>query len=164
MKTLTLIRHAKSSWKREGAADLKRPLSTRGKTDAILMGLLLLKNGILPQLIISSPAMRAFKTAEIIAGQCDYPVTKIRRYDELYMASPEDMLAVLGSLKDKYTHVFLCGHNPGITGLLHTLIATETGDIPTCGIACVEVDTSAWDSLASSPAVLKHYDFPKKHY
>src|SRR5687767_5892702 len=101
MKTLYLIRHAKSSWEEEGLSDKQRPLKKRGLNDAELMGKVLRKHGIKPKQIISSPAKRAFDTAEIIAKQLEFDKKKIETNKQLYFEGIGNILKVMQSLDNK---------------------------------------------------------------
>ena len=87
MKTLYLVRHAKSSWKHAGISDRERPLNARGKRDAPVMGARIQRHGIRPSLIVSSPAKRAWQTARIVAQEIDYPLEFLQREESLYLAS-----------------------------------------------------------------------------
>src|SRR5262245_44557478 len=117
MKTLFLIRHAKSSWAEPGLSDRERPLNDRGRRDAPKMGKRLAKRDAVPDLILSSPAVRALETAEIIAEKLDYRRKDIVVVDRLYGVAADDLLALIQKLDDKLQRVMLFGHNPGLTEL-----------------------------------------------
>src|SRR5437762_9041010 len=121
MKTLILVRHAKSSWDDTSLPDKDRPLNNRGKRDAPKMGERLAKRGAKPDLILSSPAKRALKTAEIIAKKLDYKRKDIVVDDRLYAVKPDDLLGVIRKLGDKLERVMVFGHNPELTELAHRL-------------------------------------------
>ncbi len=120
MKRLYLIRHAKSSWDDPSLDDFDRPLSKRGKHDAPLMGKLLKQKNIIPDLILSSPAKRAKKTAKKIAKELGK--ANIVYLDELYDASSQDLLADIKKISDTYTTVFLIAHNPRLNMLAYDLV------------------------------------------
>jgi phosphohistidine phosphatase len=121
MKTLFLIRHAKSSWDDTALPDKDRPLSDRGRRDAPKMGKRLAKRDVKPDLILSSPARRALTTAEIIAKKLDYKRKNIVVADRLYSGAVHDLLNVVQKLGDKLQRVMLFGHNPELTELAHRL-------------------------------------------
>ena len=120
MKTLFLIRHAKSSWDDTALPDKDRPLNDRGRRDAPKMGERLAKRDVKPDLILSSPAVRALRTAEIIAKKLDYR-RKIVVNERLYAVGADDLLDVIHRLGDKVERVMLFGHNPELTELAHRL-------------------------------------------
>ena len=145
MKSLVILRHAKSSWKHPELTDYDRPLNKRGKNDALQMGKLIRKEKIIPDIILSSSAIRAHVTAEAVAKACGYKgeVTLDR---SLYAAGPEAYFKVLHSLSDDYLKVLVVGHNPGIEELLEIL----TGEIhlmPTCSMAHLNLQISHWSDI-----------------
>ena len=162
MKTLTLIRHAKSSWDDMGLSDAQRPLNRRGERDAPKMGERLASRGFRPDLMISSPAVRAWTTAGIIASKIDYPRDAIQREPSLYLASPDDILDVIAAQDDKLGHLVLFGHNPGFTMMANLLVPGITNNVPTTGIVSVNIDTSTWALYARPTAELDFFDYPKK--
>src|SRR5690242_21738198 len=117
MKTLFLIRHAKSSWDDTALPDKDRPLNDRGKRDAPKMGKRLAKRDVKPDLILSSPAKRALTTAKIIAKKLEYKFTDIVVNDRLYAGAAHDLLNVIHRLGDRPKRVILFGHNPELTEL-----------------------------------------------
>ena len=161
MKTLTLVRHAKSSWKDTSLSDRDRPLNKRGKRDAPEMGRRIADAGIRPSLIVSSPAVRAWTTAKIIANQIGYPREFLQRDSALYLASVNGILDVIVSQDAGFNNLMLVGHNPGFTDFANYLVPGLTNNMPTAAVVCVELDTDDW-SLYDKPDVnLVLYDFPK---
>jgi phosphohistidine phosphatase len=161
MKTLTLVRHAKSSWKDASLADRDRPLNKRGKRDAPEMGRRIAAAGIRPSLIVSSPAVRAWTTARIIADEISYPREFLQRDKRLYLASVNGILDVIVAQDPGFNSLMLVGHNPGFTDLANYLVPGLTNNVPTAGVVSVELDTDDW-SLYDKPGVeLALYDFPK---
>src|SRR5437899_2174425 len=134
MKTLFLIRHAKSSWDDTALPDKDRPLSDRGRRDAPKMGKRLAKRDVKPDLILSSPARRALTTAEIIAKKLDYKRKNIVVEDRLYSGAVHDLLNVVQKLGDKLERVMLFGHNPELTELAHPL-SSDITHMPTFAVA-----------------------------
>src|SRR5210317_2497081 len=107
MKTLTLVRHAKSSWKDSSLADRDRPLNKRGKRDAPEMGRRIVAAGIRPSLIVSSPAVRAWTTAKVIASEIGYPREFLQRDSALYLASVNGILDVIASQDTGFNSLML---------------------------------------------------------
>lgn len=143
MKTLLLLRHAKSSRKFPDLSDHDRPLNHRGKRDAPRMGRLLKEKDLVPDLVISSTAIRAKDTA--IAKHRGYK-GKMFMFESLYAAEPTAYLTVLRDLADNYRQVLVVGHNPGVEELIETLTG-EIHNIPTCTLARIEFDIEKWSAI-----------------
>ena len=161
MKKLYVIRHAKSSWKDFSLDDFDRPLNKRGKLNAPFMGALLKKKKVKPDLILSSPALRAKTTAEVIAKELEC-VKKIVYDEEIYEASAETLHKILIKIDDKHGIVFLFGHNPGLNDLAWKYVAFDK-NIPTCGVVEVAFDTQKWSDIDSSNTELMAFEYPKKY-
>lgn len=163
MKRLYIIRHAKSSWGDPDLADIDRPLNKRGEKDAPFMGKRLIEqHKANPDLILSSPAKRALRTARIIAKEIDYPKEKIEIKDSLYGSGVGAMLNVIQYLDDSLDEVMLFGHNPDLTSLAIYLSNHEVDNIPTCGIFCVDFDIQSWNDVQKGKGIFKFFDYPKK--
>lgn len=161
MKTLFLIRHAKSSWDDAALSDRERPLDARGKRDAPAMGERLARRDVKPDLIVSSPAARALATAQIIARKLDYKLKDIVVDDRLYACSADDLLKVICGIADRQEHVMLFGHNPEITELAHRLWSQIT-DMPTCAVAEFTFDANSWSNIGKATLATASLDYPKK--
>ena len=161
MKTLFLIRHAKSSWDDPALADKDRPLNDRGKRDAPKMGERLAKRGVKPDLILSSPAVRALTTAEIIAKKLDYKRKNIVVDDRLYAVAADDLLDVIRQLDDKLERVMLIGHNPELTELAHRFSGKIT-HLPTCAVAEFTFDAKSWSNVGKDEPAKVALDYPKR--
>ena len=161
MKTLTLVRHAKSSWKHNDLSDRERPLNKRGERDAPIMGKRIVDAGIRPSLIISSPAVRAWTTAKIIAQEIGYPREFLQREDSVYMASLDDLLDVLIAQDAEFNNIMLVGHNPGLTRFANYLVPGVTDNLPTAGVVSVRLNQDDWSLYSKPQAELIIYDFPK---
>jgi phosphohistidine phosphatase len=161
MKTLFLIRHAKSSWGDTALPDEDRPLNDRGRRDAPKMGERLAKRDVKPDLILSSPAMRAVKTAEIIAKKLDYRRKDIVVDDRLYAVGADDLLDVIHKLGDKLDRVMLFGHNPELTELAHRLSSKIT-HMPTCAVAEFTFDAKSWSKIGKVKPAKVALDYPKR--
>lgn len=162
MKTLILIRHAKSSWKDPTLPDLKRPLNKRGKKNAPEMGKRMFKRRMIPDLFVSSPAKRAMVTAKTLAEEVGYRVSSIEMEDKIYEGGVTELLEVIWSLEDKFSKVALVGHNPGFTELSNYLAEAGIENVPTCGIVEMEFEVASWRDIGTDPGKLIHFDFPKK--
>ena len=145
MKRLTLLRHAKSSWKDPDLDDFDRPLNSRGEHDAPLMGLRLQARGARPSLLLTSPAKRAQRTARLIAKSIGYPPEFLQRERELYLADPPTILAVIARQDDSFNDILVCGHNPGLTDLASRLTDRPFDNVPTCGVVAMHADIGSWD-------------------
>ena len=163
MKTLYLVRHAKSSWKYPNLDDFERPLNKRGRKDAPFMGSVLKKLKVAPDLVISSPANRAATTARIIADSIDYPLEKIQYGETIYASSEYDLLQVIQQLDNAVNRLMLVSHNPALTDLANSIADTAISNIPTCGVICVSINISSWAKIEGQRGKLKFFEFPKKH-
>jgi phosphohistidine phosphatase len=146
MKTLIVLRHAKSSWKDNNLADYERPLNKRGKYDAPRMGALLVRQDLVPNLIISSSAKRAATTAKAVAENCGYE-DEIQYSRHLYAAWPEAYIEALNDLMSDYPRVMVVGHNPGIEDLVEELTG-EWVRMPTAALAQIDLAIGRWSDLA----------------
>jgi len=146
VKTLLVLRHAKSSWKDPYLADHDRPLNKRGKQAAPLMGELLQSQDLLPELIISSTARRAVQTAELVAEYSGYE-RQIHYSRDLYAADPQAYIEVLQLLTGDYDCVMVVGHNPGLEDLIEMLTG-EWERMPTAALAQVELPLESWQELS----------------
>jgi len=160
-KILYLVRHAKSSWGDDSLSDKERPLSVRGLKTAPEMGMRLRQQGHRPDLILSSPANRAYSTACLIAKELDIDVADIETHGSLYFAGVISMTTMLEKLDDHYQKVMIVGHNPAMTSLVNTLTDTSTVNMPTCAIAVIGFDIGSWSELDSVDGNLLGYDYPK---
>ena len=162
MKTLSLVRHAKSSWKDNTLGDHDRPLNKRGKRDAPRMGKRLAEASICPDLIVTSTAVRARRTAETIAAEVGYPISHILMDEGLYHSGVSGALDLIHNLGDANNHVMLFGHNPDMTDLVNLLTDSNIENVPTCGIAHMRFDTDAWKGVGTVTAELIGFDYPKR--
>jgi phosphohistidine phosphatase len=161
VKTLFLVRHAKSSWDDPMLDDFDRPLDRRGKKDAPRVGKRLRKEKIRPDIIISSPAKRALKTARAIAEQLRFPLKKIRKDASVYEADTAALMIAVRGIKDKHGTAMLFGHNPGISDLARFLTGENTGDIPTCGVYGMEFACKSWKKISKGKGKEILYISPK---
>lgn len=162
MKILTLVRHAKSSWKDASLRDRDRPLNKRGRRDAPVMGQRIHAHGIRPSLIVSSPANRAWTTARIVAGELSYPLEFLQQDDGLYLASVDRILDVIASQDGGFNSLMIFGHNPGFTDFANYLSPGLTHNLPTAGVVAVEIDQDDWNLYEQPATRLLVHDWPKK--
>lgn len=163
MKLLTLIRHAKSSWNHPQLSDHDRPLNTRGRHDAPMMGLHLEAQQLVINKILSSTATRAITTATLIAEPLGYPASEIETWSEIYAASSEQLLNVVQSQGDE-AHIALVGHNPGISELARKLANSTTQGLPTCAVLQLVFSIDHWRDVAARSGEIRSYDTPKRSF
>jgi phosphohistidine phosphatase len=163
MKTLYLIRHAKSDRSDASLSDYDRPLNKRGAKDAPLMGSMLQKSGIHPDLILSSPALRAKTTAITIAQALSYPPDSIHYVHPLYASDVRTILSIIHDVSVSVNTLFLFGHNPEITECANLITGGDIENIPTCGVVAMRLKNESWESIGANSAEIIGFDFPKKH-
>jgi len=148
MKTLLVLRHAKSSWSDPALDDHERPLNKRGRRDAPRMGELVREYHLIPDVVISSDAVRARLTAEAVveAARCAGGILLDQR---LYMAGPADILSLLRTVGEKAETVMIVGHNPGLEELVAQLTG-ERQDLPTAALAQIVLPIDQWRDLKRS--------------
>jgi phosphohistidine phosphatase len=163
MKTLYIIRHAKSSWADLDQSDYDRPLNERGKRDAPRMGKRLKEKEIHPDLILSSPAKRAWSTGKRIAEILKYPKKNIQTAKGLYHADEETILETLRKVNNHCNIIMLIGHNPGLTDFVNTVSEDETNidNIPTCGTVAFEFKVESWKEIKWGTGKMLFFDYPK---
>ena len=164
MKRLTLVRHAKSDWSLPGQNDWDRPLNKRGQRDAPEMARRLRSRRLKPDLILSSPAVRAVTTASVMARELKVPAARLVQDERLYLAGPADLLAVVRELGGEARHLMVFGHNPGMTEFANRLSAGDQIDnLPTCGVFTAEFDVQDWSGLDWGGGQEAEFDYPKNH-
>ena len=161
MKTLILIRHAKSSWDDMALGDKDRPLNDRGKRDAPKVGERLAKRHARPDLILSSPATRALATAQIIAEKLDYKGSNIVVNDRLYAVEADELLDVIRQIDDGAESVMLIGHNPELSELAHRLSSKIT-HLPTCAVAEFTFDSKSWKRIGKDKPAKVALEYPRE--
>lgn len=145
MKTVLILRHAKSSWNHPELSDYERPLNSRGKRDAPRMGKHLRQEGLIPDRILTSSAKRARKTANKVAKSCGY-TGKVKKLEAFYDTVPGVFFKTLQALSDKYQRVMVVGHNPTMEQLVNHLTG-EIEQMPTAALAHIELPIQQWDAL-----------------
>lgn len=160
MKTLYLLRHAKSSWNDSNLQDFDRPLNVRGRETAPLVGRFIRKKNLRVDLILSSPAARARQTAALVKESAG--LSAELRYDErVYEADAARLLEVVAQADDSADAVVLVGHNPGMEELL-TFLTGESRSMPTAALACLSLDLEKWGKARERAGRLEWLVRPKE--
>lgn len=162
MRTIYIVRHAKSSWDNAAITDFDRQLNERGKDDAPKMAKRLIKRKARIDAFVTSPAKRAKSTARLFCDEFECDREKIIQVESLYHASPDTFYSVISGLDDRYKHIAVFSHNPGITEFVNTLCDVKTNDMPTCAVFAVETDAKKWSEFSISKKKFLFFDYPKK--
>src|SRR5205085_12334331 len=147
MKTLYLMRHAKSSWDMQGLTDSERTLNARRKKNARFMGKLLMEMKEIPDLIVTSTAKRAYSTVKKFARKIDYSEKKILKEKKMYMADRDEFLSVIKNNGHQVKKLMLISHNPGITNFANEISGEDIENIPTAGILRLDFDIESWKDI-----------------
>lgn len=161
MKTLYLVRHAKSSWNDAGLSDFDRPLNERGRKDAPSMAKRLKEKEIMIDYIISSPAVRALTTCQEFCKILGLSEKYYRTEKDLYHASADTLLENIKYLNDHHQSVMLFGHNPGITEFANLVFNTSIENIPTTGIVAGILHINSWEDSKPGCGELKFFEYPR---
>ena len=161
MKTLYIMRHAKSSWDNPGLEDYQRPLLEKGKKRTRYVVDYLLEANTTLDLIISSHAVRAHETAKIIANALHYPVDKIVISRNIYFGYPDSYFDVFYDLSDEVDSLMLVGHNPGFTTFANYFLDNRIDNLPTSGVVCIAFDMNSWESIHDSKRKTKFVISPR---
>jgi len=161
MKTLVLVRHAKSSWDQPGLSDFDRPLNERGKKDAPVMARRVKEKGIELDHLISSPAKRAMKTAKYFAEEFGFKKDDINLIEALYGATQVEFVKEVKEINDEYNCVALVSHNPGISDFASSLTNVRIDDMPTCAVFALQIETDRWVEFMNAEKNFLFFDYPK---
>lgn len=161
MRTLYLIRHAKSSWEHAGLRDFDRPLNNRGLHDAPRMAQLLAASGLVPDLLVSSPAKRAISTAAYFAEAFGISRTNILQIPGIYESQPIELMRIVSGLPPEASKILLFGHNPTFTDFANWFTDRPIENIPTCGIVRIDSEAPDWRSFYEENANVVATWFPK---
>lgn len=159
---LHLARHAKSSWDDSSLSDFERPLNDRGRRDAPRMARRLSERGAVPDIIVSSPAVRALSTARAFAEVWDIEVGDIVEDPDLYGADPEEILAAVRGIEGGTGPVMVVAHDPGMTELAGSFPGEQVDHMPTCAIVTVRFSAGDWGRVGLHNGVVEHFDYPKR--
>ncbi len=161
MKTLILVRHAKSSWGDLSQPDFDRPLNERGKHDAPMMAGRLKDMDVKPDALVSSPAKRARKTAQAFSDVLEIPKDRVIFREALYMASPETFHQEVSLLDDACNTIAIFSHNPGISEYANQLGVARIDEMPTCAMLAVTAPVSQWKDFRKARKEFWFFDYPK---
>ena len=161
MKTLFLLRHAKSSWDYPQLRDFERPLAARGKRDAPVMGRRFLESSSRVDCIISSPAVRARSTALLMAEAIGFAVDDVASNPDLYFCGTAMYLKAASLVEDGCESAMLVGHNPTITDFANEMTDAGIANIPTCGLVKMSLPIDRWSQITRATATLIKFDSPK---
>ena len=164
MKTIYLLRHAKSDWANADLNDYDRPLNKRGKNDAPEMGKKLKELYVIPELIISSPAKRTRQTIKKICEKINYPFNNIIFDESVYLSSLKNLITLVNAIDDNYKTVLLVGHNPGITMLNNYLTEDYIDNIPTCGFVEINMEIDHWNEIIQGVGIKKYFIYPRLYH
>lgn len=161
MKTILIMRHAKSDWSRPDLPDIKRPLNKRGSRDAPLMGKVLRLYDCAPEIILSSPALRARQTTELAAAEFGGSPS-LKYVEAFYPGSTESFLHSIKSLPDSTSRVMLVGHNPAMEDFVEAFLGSAVFlRMPTAGLVCLDVNAAEWPSVKPGGCSLRWFIIPK---
>jgi phosphohistidine phosphatase len=165
MKTLIVVRHAKSSWDNPELSDYNRPLNDRGKRDAPRMAKRFKEKEITLHAMVSSPAVRALATCQVFADVLGFAEDRIQTVKDLYHAGDELILKVARGLKDQPMEnevVMMFGHNPGLTEFVNNLVDEDIDNIPTTGVVCCKLNVEKWEDVKWGCGEMEFFDYPKR--
>lgn len=161
-RTLFIIRHAKSSWEIETISDIDRPLKLKGIRDAYDMARRIKINHEIPNLLISSPAIRALHTADIFTRVLEVKYTHLKIDERIYGSGVGVIKKILSEQDSAVKNIMIFGHNPDFSELATVLSGNEFIELPTCGMCRITFNSSDWKSISSSNKIDVQLDFPKK--
>jgi phosphohistidine phosphatase len=162
MKTIYIVRHAKSSWNHPDLSDEQRPLMEKGKKRTKKVIEFLLKNEVKVDCILSSHAVRAHETAKILAAGLDYPVDGIKVDPRIYFASGDSLIDHFFGLPANDNSVMLVGHNPTLTDFVNQFLAQPIDNLPTSGVISISFDTQNWEQIPLAKKKINFILFPKE--
>jgi len=155
------MRHAEPNLNIIGVKDINRSLNKIGTNDAEMMGKRIKIKKYIPDIIISSPAVRALSTAKVIARIINYPFSKIIINRNIYYSSYQDILEIIQNVSNKYDTLMISGHNPTLHHLSQTLTEEQVFSFPTCSIFCIQFDVEHWNQIGVGEK--KFMIFPDKN-
>lgn len=161
MKTIYIVRHAKSSWLYEGIKDIDRPLKKRGINDSYLISNILTKKIDCPSVFVSSCANRALHTAMIFSYNFNYPLANLKISKSLYSFSDGYLVKTVKALDDAFDSAIIFSHDHGINTFVNKYGNEKIAHVPTCGVIGIKFDVNHWKNIKSGKTILK--EFPKFH-
>jgi phosphohistidine phosphatase len=160
-KKLLLVRHAKSDWADVNLSDFNRPLNPRGLRDSVEMAQRITMHKLIPEKLVSSPALRAITTCQIMAQNWGKEINSIAQDAKIYEANVSNLLKIMNEFDDADDYIALFGHNNGITDFAVYLTDADLFNIPTCGLALIEFPFESWKMVSKNTGDVLLYDFPK---
>jgi len=157
------VRHAKSSWDNPQLADVDRPLSKRGERDAPYMASKMVELQITPDLIVTSPAVRARTTARIFADAAEIDSNDFVLNERLYGADVSDIVEIVQSIDDSIKSIFMFGHNPTMTILANSFAGVDIDNVPTCGVLQAKTMVSSWKDWSPEVSAFVGFYYPKQY-
>jgi phosphohistidine phosphatase len=159
-KSLFIVRHGKSGWDYPSLADIDRPLIDRGIIDGYDIANRILKKGFIPEMIVTSPAIRALHTATIFARVIGIAPDKISIIEDLYLAEAHEILSVIADTDDECESLMIFGHNPGFTDLANKLSGLKLENLPTTGLVLLNFKTDSWKGISKKCVLSEFFDSP----
>lgn len=161
MKTLYIVRHAKSSWKYSSISDIDRPLKERGINDAHILSKFLKENMTKPDVFVSSSANRALHTATIFCENFEYPLANLKLKRQLYSFSDGYLVKTVHALDDGFSSAIIFSHDHGINTFVNKFGNKPIAHVPTCGVIGIQFDSNHWKNVKKGKTIL--VEFPKNH-
>lgn len=161
-RRLIIIRHGKSSWDNQGLDDIDRPLAERGILNSAEMAKRLLEKGMVPELILSSPASRALNTALIMSRNWKLEPGKLQIHDPLYDAFTEEIKQVVATAPPEITKLAIYGHNPSFTAYANSFLDKPLDNLPTAGVVIVTLESKGWSRIGRKEVKETYVDYPKR--
>jgi phosphohistidine phosphatase len=161
VKSLLLIRHAKSSWDSPANSDRERPLNERGRSDVPLIASELKRRGILPDLILASDAVRAWQTAQLLTSGMGLPAHSIQKDARIYLSDSNHLQAIIRGIPDSHAVVFVVGHNPTIGECAASLSGEDLDHLPTCGVFAIDLPVESWSKIRPGIGTKRFFIAPK---
>lgn len=163
LRNVCFVRHAKSSWDDLSLADVDRPLNGRGRRDAPFMANKMMELHNVPDLIVTSPAVRARTTAQIFADAADLRAPAFVVDDRLYEATVQEIVRVVQDMSDGYKSMFVFGHNPSMTVLANSFAGVDIDNVPTCGVVQSKSMVSRWSDWTPETSAFVGFYYPKQY-
>ncbi len=161
-RKLFIIRHGKSSWDNHGLDDFDRPLAERGIRSATDMAHRLNDLGLVPELILSSPASRALNTALIMSRIWHLEASALQIHDPIYMAYVSEIEQVVAETPSEIRHLAIFGHNPAFTMYANIFLEEALDNLPTAGVVIVTLEANGWNGIGRSHVKGTYLDYPKR--
>lgn len=161
MKTIYIVRHAKSSWEYQGIKDMDRPLKKRGINDAYLVSSILKKKILKPDAFITSSAIRALSTAVVFCNNFGFPLSRLKINKSLYNFSDGYLVKTIKALDDEFDSAIVFSHDHGINDFVNKFGSESIAHVPTCGVIGIQFENNHWKSIKKGTTILK--EFPKFH-